>query len=392
MINTTSDIIKKPKTCRNGFMYKDENHYTLYKRGPYWGYYYYDDDNKRHFRSTGRKTRHEALRVINDRIKKEELRYDSRKSSITLAEYARDFFLEGKCPILKEKERSGHAIAKTSAYLYRMNLERYILPMLGTVQMSRLTSSSIRGFQDKLSEELGLRNVTINSAVATLRTIVKRAIVDEVMDRNPFDKITERRNEESSRKAFTLDQVRLLLSSKWSNGIAMAAFKTACLTGMRIGEIQALKPSALKGDYIEVSASYSDALHLEKCPKNGKTRTVPFPEQIRDDLALLASDRSDGMYLFSTNGKVPISKGLLLTTLKSQMRICGIDDPGLTFHSARYFFDSYMYLHAGVDKERIKKVIGHSSDAMFRHYLTIEQEDLSPIRQAQDNIIDNTSK
>ena len=43
-------------------MYKDSNHYTLYKRDKYWGYYYYDNNNKRHFRSTGCKTKYEARR------------------------------------------------------------------------------------------------------------------------------------------------------------------------------------------------------------------------------------------------------------------------------------------------------------------------------------------
>ena len=37
-------------------MYKDENHYTLCRRGKLWGYYWYDSNNKRHYRSTGRKT------------------------------------------------------------------------------------------------------------------------------------------------------------------------------------------------------------------------------------------------------------------------------------------------------------------------------------------------
>lgn len=370
-------------------MYKDENHYTLYRRGAYWGYYYYDDDNKRHFRSTGRKTKYEALKVINERIKKEELRLNSRKSSITLAEYARDFFIEGKCPILKEKARSGHMIAKTSIFLYRCNLERYIFPMLGSVQMSKLTPSEIRGFQDRLSDELGLKNVTANSVLATLRAIVKQALVDGVLNRNPFDSVVQLKKEDSNRKAFTLEQVQRLLSLEWNNPIAMIAFKTACLTGMRIGEIQALKPSALKGDYIEVSASYSDELHLMKCPKNGKTRTVPFPKQLKHDIEQLAKGKPDNAFIFSAKGDEPMQRKVILRSLHEQKTIAGISDEGLTFHSARYFFDSYMYLHAGVDKERIKKVIGHSSDDMFRHYLTIEQEDLSPIRKAQDDIIDN---
>ena len=66
----------------------------------------------------------------------------------------------------------------------------------------------------------------------------------------------------------------------------------------------------------------------------------------------------------------------------------GKPDKDLTFHSTRHFFDSYLYLKAGVDKEKIMSVIGHQSEEMFRHYLHIRKEDLDPIREAQNKILE----
>lgn len=368
-------------------MYKDANHYTLYKRNGIWGYYYYDDQNKRHFRSTGRKTKHEALRVINERIIKEELRYGGRSSKITLSEYARDFFIEGKCPILKERERAGHAIARTTASLYRQTLKKHIFPYIGSCAVQQIDQKRIKDWQETLHEEAGIAYKTIILATSVLKTTLKQAIADELLDRDPFFGVANLKAEASTRKAFTLEQVQAILATGWENDIARIAFKTACLTGMRIGEIQALKVSSLKGDCIEVSESYSTKLKLVKCTKNGKTRIVPYPEQIRKELEFLSKDRGNDDFLFSIDGKEPVCKPQITNALKKQSLLAGIDDDGLTFHSTRYFFDSYLYLTAGVDKERIMKVIGHSSEDMFRHYLTIQKEDLIPIKEAQDNMI-----
>ena len=56
-----------------------------------------------------------------------------------------------------------------------------------------------------------------------------------------------------------------------------------------------------------------------------------------------------------------------------------------------YLFSIFMYIAilfiiAGIDKERIKAVMGHSSDDMFRHYLHIEDKALENVKRAQENI------
>ena len=76
-------------------MYKDENHYTLCRRGKLWGYYWYDSNNKRHYRSTGKKTKHEAQKVINKRIAEGDLQWKEEKKDVLFKDYAANFFILG---------------------------------------------------------------------------------------------------------------------------------------------------------------------------------------------------------------------------------------------------------------------------------------------------------
>ena len=370
-------------------MYKDENHYTLYQRGKIWGYYYYDKNGHRLYRSTGRKTKHEAMKVINQRIAEGSLAFGGFGKDPILRDYAADFYVEGKCPILKEKSRAGIKIAKTTIIGYRTHLVNEIIPYFGPFKLKQISDSDIKKYESKLKEERGLQHNTINQIIVPLKAVLDQAVSDRIIDRNPFDFISRMREEESTRKAFTLEQIQQLLSVEWRNRYARVAFELASMTGLRIGEVQALRVRCIDGNMLVVSENYAEKLKTTKETKNYKTRTIPFPDAIREDIDDLVRHKGPDDFIFSSNGKKPVSGETLRRNLEARKLECGIEDEDLTFHSARHFFDSYLYLKAGVEKERIMKVIGHRSDEMFRHYLHVEREDLSSVRDAQNMILEN---
>lgn len=380
-------------------MYKDENHYTLYQRGKIWGYYWYDKDNHRHFRSTGRKTKHEALKVINQRISEGRLSFMGFDNDPYLKDYAADFYIEGKCPILKEKHRTGTKISETTIYGYRTHLVNEILPYFGPFKVRNISENEIKKYEIKLQEERGIQHNTINQIIVPLKQIMKQAVADHIIDRDPFDFVSRMREEDSKRKAFTVEQVQMLMEGQWTNEYARIAFELACLTGLRIGEVQALRVRSIKGNIIEVSENYSERLKKTKDTKNHKVRYVPFPEPIKGDIDWLMNGKEPEEFLFSIDGKKIISGECFRENLDRRKLACGIIDDDLTFHSTRHFFDSYLYLKAGIEKEKIMKVIGHKSKEMFLHYLHVELEDLDPVRDAQkaisgrvDNKVDDTTQ
>lgn len=377
-------------------MYKDiSSHYTLYKRGPYWGYYYYDKTNKRHFRSTGRKTKYEAQKVIADRIKLGELAYKV-SSNILFKDFAKDFFIPGKCPYEAEKIKLDKKVSATTMSYYRKCLIGNWIPMLDNLRLIDINKELILNCRVKLKEK-GLKGRTINNNIFVLGIILSTAVKQGIITNNPIEDIEALSTTDSKeRDAFTLDDIRKIISQEWEMPIYRDIFILGCMTGMRIGEIIALKKKHIKDGYIEVCENYSHELKLTKDTKNHKSRVVPITQEINDMLIRYSEKIDNESFIFNINGK-PIVYITMRKKVKKVLEAAGIEG-NKTFHSTRHFFDSSLYVDSGIDKERIKAVMGHSSDDMFRRYLHIKEDSLSEVKEAQENIykrisdneIDNT--
>lgn len=365
-------------------MYKDiSSHYTLYKRGPYWGYYYYDKNNKRHYRSTGRKTKYEAQKVIADRIKDGELGF-SASSNILFKDYARDFFIPGKCPYEAEKLKLGKRISATSLSTYRANLDSKWMPLLSEIKLRDITQELVIDCRMKLKNK-GLKGSSINTAMFVLDIILSTAVKQKIINSNPLKDIERLSTKDSKAKeSFTSDDIKKILAQDWGNTIYRDIFIVACMTGMRIGEIIALKKSSIKDGYIEVSSSYSSKLKLVKDTKNHKSRSIPLSSELEEVISPYFINIDDDQFIFNIAG-APINYRSFWTKFDSILDAAGIEG-NKSFHSTRHFFDSRLYLDEGIDKERIKAVMGHSSDDMFRHYLHIEDKALDSVKRAQENI------
>lgn len=368
-------------------MYKDENHYTLcLKDGRNWGYYWYDENNKRHFRSTGRKTKHEAMKVINQRIRSGELAYNPTLKPVKFSDYTKPFFIAGSCRWLKERERTGHTVSETTLKQYRTTLEKKLIPYFGDMNLASIDQNAIKGYENKCMDE-GLMLKTIAGHVHPLKLVIDTAYSENLIKENPFDGLASIKPEESTRKAFTIEQIGAILEEEWPEPMYRRIFQFACLTGMRIGEIQGLKVKHIDGGIIHISESHSDVIGKQKDTKNHKSRYTPFPVVMQDEIYRLCKGRGPEDYVFSSDGKTTFYRVACTQALKDRMKAVGIEDKDLTFHSSRHFFDTYLYVKAGVDKEKIMQVIGHSSDKMFRHYLHIEKSDLAEIAEAQNSIV-----
>lgn len=165
------------------------------------------------------------------------------------------------------------------------------------------------------------------------------------------------------------------------------AFKWCCLTGMRIGEVQALKVSSVSDGMIHVDSNWAAAIKTVKDTKNHESRVIPMPTGFQEDYDYLSYNKSPDMFLFSENGEKPFSRDMSRNCLHERMEDCGIPtDSKLTWHSSRHFFDTYMGLNTDVNVEKIMSVMGHKSLEMYRHYLHVQANDLSEVKKEQDKL------
>ena len=110
---------------------------------------------------------------------------------------------------------------------------------------------------------------------------------------------------EKNREAgiLTLNEIRELFLSRnleknWSGNTTHYLINAiACTTGMRKGEIQALKWNAINDTYIDVVASW-DRKYGDVRPKHNSKRHVPLLPTIHDLLISIKQTDSNDEYVF----------------------------------------------------------------------------------------------
>jgi integrase len=135
---------------------------------------------------------------------------------------------------MKAKARKG----KTNAQ-YEYVFATEIIPAFGDLRLDEIRAFHIKRWQRDLLEE-GLSTLTIKRYRSVLSLILKEAITDEIIDRNPLSIELAPAGRAKEKKPFTMDDIRLMLSIEkdgWFRDYLIIAF----FTGLRIGEAFALE-------------------------------------------------------------------------------------------------------------------------------------------------------
>jgi integrase len=178
----------------------------------------------------------------------------------------------------------------------------------------------------------------------------------------------------------------------WKDDRAKLANMLASVTGMRSGEIQALRFQDLGSDCIYVRSSWN-RMDKMKTTKNNKPRKVeiPFPE-LMYGLAELAKQNPWGVSLDSfifwaeIKKDKPMDGRLFVDGLREaliQVGIPEVEAKKYIFHGWRHFFTSYMVRK--LDRKLLKSQTGHLTDDMIELYADHETE-------GDKEVIHNVSK
>ena len=356
------------------------------KRKVYY-YYVYDACGKRLKRSTGMHTRAAAMQVIQERMFSgtlitDRLCWDRKGSPETLADACRDFYIEGRCPIAREKEFRGKPYTDRVLKENRQRLDLHILPYLGEKRLCDITVATIKGWLHTLQDK-GLSNSTINRVRNTAIPVFDSLAEQELIPSNPVRSVKPMSvSSISSRDAFTDKEIKAIFSVEWGSPLARLACLLAACTGMRIGEVRALRPMDIVDGAVLIRHSATEDGKL-KSTKSGKSRICALPEGLEKALKAYCRGRND--LIFTTNGTAPVSGTYINGYLRDAMAKAGIDDSGLSFHSFRHYFNSRL-VGAGVSGELVRAVIGHQSEAMTDRYLHLRSDQLEAVRKVQESI------
>ena len=228
----------------------------------------------------------------------------------------------------------------------------------------------------------------MNNLTSMLTTMLQEAKRQGYIDKNPCKDLRGLSDRSKIRGIITANEAKKIFASKaWNSDISRVASLLAAVTGMRSGEILALRYEDIKADHIHVEHSY-DARFGLKGTKTGDVRDLPIPEKVMNDLMKLRAMKQDGQFLFSILGDKPVSRWYLLDNLRKVMDAEEIDweKRNVGFHSWRHFLNTQLLSH-GISGEKTREITGHATEEMTQRYKHFELEDFRDIIIVTENII-----
>jgi integrase len=297
-----------------------------------------------------------------------------------------DFLLEAwdfdKSPYVKERLRKNHGIHRTYCHTFYNSIRKYWKPFFEGRLLGSLTKVDIESFIDSLEKiksdrkkEKPLAPLSKNRIIQAGTIALKWAYTKQWIDTDLSAGIVFFAGQSKERQILTPEMVKALFAADWKNEKAKLANMLACVTGLRAGEILALRAVDLGNDclYIKHSINSYDGL---KSTKNGENRTVqvPFPFIMTALINLARSNPhgqgADGYVFYSdTITDKPLDINVLLKGLRQGLQTIGIsaaESKKYTVHGWRHYFTAYM--KGKIDDRLLKLQTGHKTDSMLIHY------------------------
>jgi integrase len=258
------------------------------------------------------------------------------------------------------KPNAALALKKSSMRIYSYQLEKHILPTLGELPLRHLGIAQIEACLSNLMQK-GHATSTLRSVRATFATVLRSAVKRGYVERNPAHGVVIREGDSKKEwRFYSADQARMLLNALTEPCASVVA--VAVLTGMRIGEILALrwKRIDLLGGTLEVAENYSSGEFGSPKTKSSR-RVIPISSALRRVLEnhhARMSPASPEELVFQTPKGTPLSDKNLYN--RELAPACDrIGQPRISWHSFRHTHQTLLH-DSGASLKTSQELLGHS--------------------------------
>ncbi|AXF39786.1 integrase [Paenibacillus phage Ley] len=320
-------------------------------------------------------------------------------AALLVAELSQGTYIEEKNCTFEEyakewlSEYQANGTVKTSTVRIRKNGIKLLLPYLAKLRIPNITTKQYQQALLALHEK-GYSNNTLISAHQSGRMIFQRAIELRMIKNDPTSyavipkrqrTIEDLETEKEIPKYMEKEELALFLETAKEKGLDRdyAIFLTLAYTGMRVGELCALKWSDI--DFLEqtisITKTYCNPTGNTKSydlltPKTKSSKRVIIVDKIvLDELKQLQADQRkikmhfrktfhDKNFVFAQKDKdnagYPIYIKLIAIRMARLLKLARIN-ANFTPHSLRHTHTSLL-AEAGVSLEQIMQRLGHKSD------------------------------
>ncbi|MDP9384998.1 MAG: site-specific integrase [Actinomycetota bacterium] len=257
---------------------------------------------------------------------------------------------------------------------YRSVIEAHLVRAFGDERVEDVTAAMIEDWRASLGGTLS--NRTKNKLLVVLHGIFRRAQSVYGLPLNPVAGLEKHRQRSSGDiEVFSPEEVLALVRAAESEQDA-AIYLTAAFTGLRRGELLALRwrDVDFAGQTIRVRASYAGGELTT--PKSGKVRSVPMASDVAVALAALGRRErwtSDDDLVFPGELGGYLDGSALRRRYATALKRAGLRP--LRFHDLRHTFGTRMIAKA--DIRRVQEWMGHAdvqTTMKYLHYVPREDD------------------
>ncbi|UCG14549.1 MAG: site-specific integrase [Deltaproteobacteria bacterium] len=193
---------------------------------------------------------------------------------------------EDSCPAFRQYAERWLRLSRdwkeSTRIAYEQTLKKHVYPHFGKRKLNTIRRKDLKAFFDSLLLK-GMATETMGTVRTVISGVMTHAVESELMDSNPLRDIRMKyKSKQLEVDPLTGEEAEKLLkeAKKYQGGIYHLPMLCALRTGMRIGEIQALKWGDVdfNGRFIHVKLSWRNGILSNT--KNKKRRRVDMSPQL----------------------------------------------------------------------------------------------------------------
>lgn len=263
-------------------------------------------------------------------------------------------------------------VRPSTANYYHRSIEQHVIPRIGGIKLSQLTSRDIQKLYRDLQEngrlrevqrakKPGLSNATVRGIHMMLHNALDRAVKERLILRNPTEDCIIPKIEKQEMKILHPEDMSAYLQAADNHGV-LPMFYLELVSGVRKGELV-----ALLWDDLDI-ASRTISVNKQAAVRNGEitisrpktetsVRRISIPQEAIDLLIQEHEKHPDNPYMFPS----PKTGGMYYPDSVVNLHKKLLKDAGLEhirFHDLRHTFAT-MALQNGVDVKTVSSMLGH---------------------------------
>jgi integrase len=254
-------------------------------------------------------------------------------------------------------------------------IDRYYRPYFQAKLLCQIDEEALQEFVVYLKIEKKLSASTVNSARNAAFVALKYAKRKKIIRHFDFDAVLRAGGKVKERGILDKEEVEKLFSLEWRDPRARMAVLIASQTGMRMGEIRALRVCDIHENKISVQHSWGKESGL-KSTKNQEIREIPIQPELYSEIMGYIREMKllhlDSYLLPGKSPDVPYDNRQIERDFNKMLEKMGIDDKqrkesGIVFHSWRHFIAKNL-AETTTSRKIGMKILGHKTSRMFDHY------------------------